>query len=117
MLMKNSLLEQLRLDYIVTARAKGLSERVIVWRHAARNALIPIASGLGQWLGLFFAGTILIESIFGLQGVGRLSYDAIIRRDYPIVLANIMILSVLHIAGNLLSDALYVVIDPRVDFS
>lgn len=117
MLMKNSLLEQLSQDYITTARAKGLSERAVVLRHALRNALIPIANGLGQWLSLFFAGSLLIETIFGLQGVGRLSYDSIIHRDYPVVLANIMILSLLHIIGNIFSDMLYVFIDPRIDFA
>lgn len=117
MLMKNSLLEQLSQDYITTARAKGLSEPAIIVRHALRNALIPIANGLGQWLSLFFAGSLLIETIFGLQGIGRLSYDSIIHRDYPVVLANIMILSVLHILGNIFSDVLYIFIDPRIDFA
>jgi microcin C transport system permease protein len=116
MLMKNSLLEQLKQDYITTARAKGLSERFVILRHALRNAILPIASGFGQFMGLFFTGSVLIETIFGLQGVGRLSYESIVHRDYPIVLANIMILSTLHIAGNLVSDFLYVVIDPRIDF-
>ena len=117
MLMKNSLMEQLGQDYIMTARAKGLSEAAVIGRHALRNALIPLANGLGQWLSLFFAGSLLIETIFGLQGVGRLSYDSILHRDYPVVLANIMILSVLHIAGNIFSDFLYIVIDPRIDFA
>jgi len=117
MLMKNSLIEQLRMDYIVTARAKGLSDRAIIYKHALRNALLPLANGFGQWIGLFFTGSILIETIFGLQGIGRLSYEAIINRDYPIVLANIIILSVVHIAGNLLSDILYIWIDPRIDFT
>lgn len=117
MLMKNSLLEQLAMDYIVTAKAKGLSKRAIVYKHALRNALLPLANGFGQWIGLFFTGSILIESIFGLQGIGKLSYEAIVNRDYPIVLANIMILSVVHIAGNLISDFLYVAIDPRIDFN
>jgi microcin C transport system permease protein len=116
MLMKNSLLEQLKQDYITTARAKGLNEKVVILRHALRNAILPIASGFGQFIGLFFTGSVLIETIFGLQGVGRLSYESIIHRDYPIVLANIMILSALHIAGNLISDFLYVIIDPRIDF-
>jgi microcin C transport system permease protein len=116
MLMKNSLIEQLAMDYVVTARSKGLNEKQIVYRHALRNALLPLANGFGQWIGLFFAGSLLIETIFGLQGVGRLSYEAIVNRDYPIVLANIMILSVLHVVGNILSDLLYVWIDPRIDF-
>lgn len=116
MIMKNSMLDQLKQDYIMTARAKGLSERAVVLRHALRNALIPIANGLGHWVSLFFAGSLLIETIFNLQGIGRLSYDSILHRDYPVVLANIMILSVLTIFGNLISDFLYVIIDPRIDY-
>ncbi len=117
LLMKNSLLDQLKLDYVLTARAKGLTERTIVWRHAVRNALLPIASGMGQWLSVFFSGSVLLETVFGLQGMGRLSYESILRRDYPIVLANILILSLLHIVGNLLSDFAYVLLDPRIDFA
>jgi len=116
-LMKNSLLEQLRQDYVTTARAKGLPEKRVIGKHALRNALLPIANGLGHWIGLFFAGSLLIETIFGLQGIGRLSFESILHRDYPVVLANIMILSVLHILGNLMSDVLYVVIDPRIDYA
>lgn len=116
MLMKNSMLEQLKLDYVTTARAKGLPERAVVLKHVLRNALLPIANGFGQWVGLFFAGSLLIETIFNLQGIGRLSYESIVQRDYPVVLANIIILSVLYILGNLISDILYVVIDPRIDF-
>lgn len=117
MLMKNSLMEQLRQDYVLTARAKGLRERIVVGKHALRNALLPIANGLGQWIGLFFTGSLLIESIFGLHGIGRLSYESIVNRDYPVVLANIMILSVLHVLGNVLTDLLYICVDPRVDFN
>ncbi len=116
MLMKNSLIEQLRQDYVTTARAKGLPERLVIGRHALRNAILPIANGVGQWIGLFFAGSLLIETIFGLQGIGRLSYEAIGHRDYPVVLADIMILSVLTIVGNVISDFLYIIIDPRIDF-
>jgi microcin C transport system permease protein len=117
MMTKNSLLEQLRQDYVLTARAKGLDEKTVLWKHAFRNALLPIASNLGQWLSVFFTGSLLLETIFGLNGIGRLSYESIVRRDYPIVLANILILSTLHIAGNLLSDLLYVKIDPRIEFA
>jgi microcin C transport system permease protein len=116
MLMKNSMLDQLKQDYIRTARAKGLEEKWVVGRHALRNALIPIANGFGQWVSVFFAGSLLIETIFSLRGIGLLSYESIVQRDYPIVLANILILSVLYILGNLLSDLLYVVIDPRIDY-
>jgi microcin C transport system permease protein len=117
MLMKNSLLEQVNQDYVTTARAKGLPEKLVIGRHALKNALLPIANGLGQWLSLFFAGSLLIESIFNLQGIGRLSYEAILHRDYPVVLADIMIISVLHIIGNVFSDFLYICIDPRIDFA
>lgn len=117
MLMKNAMLEQLKQDYVITARSKGLSEWSITLQHVLRNALLPIASGLGDWLTLFFSGSLLIETIFGLQGIGRLSYESIISRDYPVVLATIMILSFLHILGRLISDFLYVWIDPRIDYS
>jgi microcin C transport system permease protein len=90
---------------------------LVIGRHALKNALLPIANGLGQWLSLFFAGSLLIESIFNLQGIGRLSYEAILHRDYPVVLADIMIISVLHIIGNVFSDFLYICIDPRIDFA
>jgi len=116
-LMKNSLLDQLRQDYVTTARAKGLPEKLVIGRHALRNALLPIANGFGQFVGIFFAGSLLIETIFGLQGIGRLSYESIIYRDYPVVLSNIMILSVLYIIGNMISDFLYVIIDPRIDYA
>lgn len=117
MIMKNSMLGELKQDYVMTARAKGLSETAVVLIHALRNALIPIANGLGHWVSLFFAGSLLIETIFNLQGIGRLSYDSILHRDYPVVLADIMILSVLTIFGNLISDFLYVIIDPRIDYT
>lgn len=117
LLMKNSLLEELKKEYLTTARAKGLSERTVILRHALKNALIPIASGFGQWLSVFFTGSLLIESIFNLRGLGRLSFESIQHRDYPIVLAVILLLSVAHILGNLLSDFLYTKLDPRIDFA
>ena len=116
LLMKNSLMDQLKQDYVTTARAKGLSEKIVVVKHALKNALLPIANGLGQWIAIFFSGSLLIETIFNLNGIGRLSYESILHRNYPVVLANIMILSGLHIVGNILSDFLYVVLDPRIDF-
>lgn len=97
--------------------SQGAFGKLVIWRHAFRNAILPIANGFGQWVSLFFAGSLLIETIFNLQGIGLLSYESIIQRDYPVVLANIMILSVLYIIGNLISDILYVVIDPRIDFT
>jgi len=116
LLMKNSLLDELGKDYVSAARAKGLPEKIVVLRHALHNALLPLAHNVGGWLPVFFSGSLLLETIFNLQGVGRLSYDAILHRDYPIVLANIVILSVLSVIGNLVSDILYVLVDPRLDF-
>ena len=116
LLMKNSLLDELGKDYVTSARAKGLPEKTVVLKHALHNALLPLAHNVGGWLPVFFSGSLLLETIFNLQGVGRLSYDAILHRDYPIVLANIVILSVLSVVGNLVSDILYVLVDPRLDF-
>lgn len=117
MVMKNSLIEQLSQDYRRTAEAKGLSSRMVIYKHCLRNALIPIATGIGGYIGLFLTGSLLIEQVFGLDGVGRLSYESIMERDYPVVLAIIFIGSVATMLGNLISDTLYVLIDPRIDFS
>lgn len=116
MLMKNSLLEEIKLDYVRTARAKGLSERLVVYRHALRNALIPIATGLGSFLAVFFAGSIIIESMFSLDGMGLLSFKSALDRDYNVLMGLIFFQSVLSLVGRLISDFLYVVIDPRIDF-
>ncbi len=117
MLMKNSLLDVIRLDYIRTARAKGLSERVVYFKHALRNALIPIATGIGGFLGLFFSGSIIIEQLFQLDGMGLLGYNSVLARDYNVIMGLIFIQSLLMLVGRLLSDLAYVLIDPRIDFS
>lgn len=117
MIMRNSLINQLSEDYKRTAQAKGLGQRSVVLKHCFRNALIPIASGLGQYVGLFLAGSLLIEQVFGLDGLGRLSYESLQARDYPVALAIIVLGSLATIAGTLLSDILYVLIDPRIDFA
>ena len=116
-LMKNSLLNVLRLDYIRTARAKGLSSKIIIYKHALRNALIPIVTGLGSFLGIFFAGSFIVEKIFSLDGIGLLGYNSIINRDYPVLMALIVVTSILGLLSRLVSDLLYVVVDPRIDFS
>lgn len=115
-LMKNSMLDVVSQDYIRTARAKGLSENVVNFKHALRNALIPIATGLSGFLGVFFAGSIIIESIFGLDGIGKLQIESIYSRDYNVIMALIFISSVVLLVGRLVSDLLYVFIDPRIDF-
>lgn len=117
LLMKNSLLEEIKKDYVRTARAKGLSDRIVIYRHTLRNALIPIATGFGTVLSVFFAGSLLLETIFGLDGIGLLGYQSILSRDYNVLMGLLAIQSLLFLAGNILSDFLYVVIDPRIDFS
>ena len=117
MLMKNSLLEEIKKDYVRTARAKGLGEKAVYLKHALRNALIPIATGIGGFLGVFFAGSILLETIFQLDGMGLLSYQAILERDYNIIMGLLFFQSMLMLCGNLISDITYVFVDPRIDFS
>lgn len=117
MLMKNSLIEQLSQDYKRTAEAKGMTRLSVIYKHCVRNALIPIATGLGSYIGLFLTGSLLIEQVFGLDGLGRLSYESITERDYPVVLAIIFLGAVATLLGNLISDLMYVVIDPRIDFN
>lgn len=116
-LMKNSLMENLSSDYVRTAMAKGLSFRAALYRHALRNSLIPIATGFGAILTVFVSGSLLIEVVFNIHGMGLLSYNAVNQRDYPVTLGIIMVASFLTIMGNLVSDMLYVVIDPRISFS
>jgi microcin C transport system permease protein len=116
LLMKNSLLEQIGKDYLRTVLAKGGSARRAVWGHALRNALIPIATGIGGILGVMFAGSVIIEQIFEIPGMGRLSLEAIIGRDYPVFMAILALTSVLGLLGNIISDFCYVVIDPRINF-
>lgn len=117
MLMKNSLLEEIKKDYIRTARAKGLNEQVVYLKHALRNALIPIVTGLGNFLSLFFAGSLLLETIFNLDGIGLLSYNSLLERDYNVIMGLVFFQSFLMLIGNLISDLAYVVVDPRIDFS
>jgi len=117
LLMKNSLLDQISADYVRTVIAKGGSRTRAIWCHAFRNALIPIATGLGPMIGLLFAGSIIIETIFEIPGMGRLSWDALIGRDYAVFLALLALTASFQLVGNLISDLLYMIIDPRIDFS
>ncbi|MBH48893.1 MAG: peptide ABC transporter permease [Halobacteriovorax sp.] len=117
MLMKNSLLDEIKKDYIRTARAKGLSETQVTMKHALRNALIPIVTGLGGFLSVFFAGSLLIETIFNLDGMGLLGYKSVLDRDYNVIMGLVTVQSLLMLLGNLISDLAYVFVDPRIDFS
>jgi microcin C transport system permease protein len=115
-LMRNSLLDVIRQDYVRTARAKGLDERVVLYKHAMRNALIPVAVNLGGFLQVFLAGSLIIENVFQLDGLGRLGYTSILARDYNVIMGLIFFNAVTLMIGRLLSDITYVLIDPRIDF-
>ncbi|MGH9785136.1 MAG: ABC transporter permease subunit [Terriglobia bacterium] len=115
-LMKNSLMENLGQDYVRTAFAKGLSERRVIFVHALRNSLIPIATGLGHVISIILAGSFLIEKVFNIDGMGYLGYTSILQRDYPVALGILVISSLLMLVGNILSDMIYVVVDPRIRF-
>ena len=115
-MMKNSLLENLSQDYVRTAFAKGLSERRVIFMHAVRNSLIPIATGIGGLLGVWLAGSYILEKVFNIDGIGMLAYNAIIDRDYPIVTGFMAISLTLRLLGNLISDICYAAIDPRIRF-
>lgn len=115
-LMKNSLLENLGQDYVRTAFAKGLDEKRVIFVHALRNSLIPLATGLGHAISLILAGSFLIERVFNIDGMGYLGYQSIITRDYPVALGILVISSFLMLIGNILSDIIYVIVDPRIRF-
>jgi microcin C transport system permease protein len=116
MLTKNSLLEELNKDYIRTALAKGVPFKTVAWRHGLRNALIPLATGMGGIFTVMFAGALLIERVFDIDGMGLLFYNAIVGRDYVLVLGLIVLISFFTILGRLFSDILYAVVDPRIRF-
>jgi microcin C transport system permease protein len=115
-LTKNSLLENLGQDYVRTAFAKGLDERRVIFVHALRNSLIPLATGLGQVFSLILAGSFLIERVFNIDGMGYLGYTSILQRDYPVALGILAIGSLLMLFGNILSDMIYAIVDPRIRF-
>jgi microcin C transport system permease protein len=115
-LMKNSLLDNLGADYVRTAFAKGLSEKRVIFVHAMRNSLIPLTVGIGQALGLLFAGSFLIEKTCNIQGMGLLGYNSIIQRDYPIILGVLVFMVIIRLTGNIISDVVWALIDPRIRF-
>ncbi len=117
MLMRNSMLEVIHQDYIRTAKAKGLSLWKIQFSHALRNAMIPMVTGMGTFLSIFLTGSLIIETVFRLDGIGLLSYKALMSRDYNLIMGIIFLSSLLSMLGRLLSDILYVVVDPRIDFT
>ncbi|MBI2793532.1 MAG: ABC transporter permease subunit [Ignavibacteria bacterium] len=116
MLMKNSLLENMSQDYVRTAFAKGLNEKRVIWVHAMRNSIIPIASRLGFLISVFLASSYLIEIVFSIEGLGKLSFSAILQRDYPIVFSFTVINVAIILIGTLLSDFILAMVDPRIKF-
>ena len=117
MLTKNTMLEEIRKQYVLTARSKGLSEKTVLWRHVFRNALIPIVTGFpAAFIGAFFTGSLLIETLFSLDGLGLLSYESVMKRDYPVVMGTLYFFSLIGLVAKLLNDLLYVWVDPRVQF-
>ncbi len=116
-MVRGSMLEELSSDYVRTARAKGLSTGAVLFRHAFRNALIPIITILGLQFGTLLAGTIVTETIFSWPGIGRLTVQAISSRDYPLLQGCILVIAVSYVVVNLLTDVLYAVVDPRVRLS
>jgi microcin C transport system permease protein len=117
-LTKNSFLNEITRQYVVTARAKGLSERRVLYGHVFRNAMLLVVAGLPQaFISVFFAGSLLIEVIFSLDGLGRLSYEAAVSRDYPVVFGSLFIFTLLGLLIKLVGDLSYTLVDPRIDFS
>jgi len=115
-LTKNSVIENLSQDYIKTAFAKGMPEKRVVFVHALRNSLIPISTGIGSFFGLILAGSMLIEKVFNIQGMGLLAFNSIINRDYPVTMGILVISSILMLIGNIISDMVYAWADPRIRF-
>jgi len=117
MLTKNTFVEEIRKQYVLVARAKGLDPRRVLYKHIFRNALIPLVTGLpAAVIGAFFAGAVLIETLFSLDGLGLLAYESVIRRDYPVVLGSLYLFTLIGLVVKLLADITYVIVDPRVQF-
>jgi peptide/nickel transport system permease protein len=113
---RSSMLEILRQDFIRTERAKGLSERKVIYKHAIRNAMVPVVTVIGLNFGLLLSGAILTETVFSWPGVGRLVVDAVYARDYPLVVGCILVFAIVFVIVNLITDLLYTYIDPRIHY-
>ncbi|MBF0308183.1 MAG: microcin C ABC transporter permease YejB [Magnetococcales bacterium] len=117
MLTKNCFLEEISKQYVLTARAKGLDDRAVLFRHVFRNAMMPLVTGFpGSFVAAFFSGSLLIETIFSLDGLGLLGYESVMHRDYPVVMATLYFFSLLGLITRLLTDLTYVLVDPRITF-
>jgi microcin C transport system permease protein len=117
MLTKNSFLEEINKQFVITARAKGMAERRVLYGHVFRNAMLIIIAGFpAAFVGLFFTGALLIEVIFSLDGMGLLSYEAVIKRDYPILFGTVFMFTLVGLVMQIVGDLTYVLVDPRIDF-
>ena len=113
---RTSMLDVIRQDFVRTARAKGLSEPVVIFRHALRNALLPIITLVGLYLPFLFSGTVFIEHVFAWPGMGKLVVEAVLQRDYPVVMGGTLVFAMMVVVGNLVADVLYAVVDPRIRY-
>jgi microcin C transport system permease protein len=118
LLTKNSFLDQIKMQYVTTARAKGLTENRVLFGHVFRNAMLIVIAGFpAAFIGIFFTGSLIIETIFSLDGLGRLGYQAVVNRDYPVVFGTLYVFGLIGLLVGLLSDLMYVWVDPRIDFA
>jgi len=117
LLTKNSFLDEIKKQYVITARAKGLSENRVLYGHVFRNAMLIVISGFpAVFISIFFAGSLIIETIFSLDGLGRLGFEAAVARDYPVMFGTMYIFGLMSLVVGIISDLMYVLVDPRIDF-
>ncbi|MGR3622598.1 microcin C ABC transporter permease YejB [Pseudophaeobacter sp.] len=117
LLTKNSFLDEIKKQYVITARAKGLGERQVLYGHVFRNAMLVVIAGFpAVFIGIFFSGSLIIETIFSLDGLGRLGFEAAVARDYPVIFGTLFIFGLMSLVVGILSDIMYVLVDPRIDF-
>ena len=117
LLTKNSFLDEINKQYVMTARAKGLTQRRVLYGHVFRNAMLIVIAGFpALFLGVFFGSSILIETIFSLDGLGRLGFEAAVQRDYPVIFGTLYVFGLMGLLIGILSDLTYVLVDPRIDF-
>jgi microcin C transport system permease protein len=117
LLTKNSFLDEIKKHYVMTARAKGLSERKVLYGHVFRNAMLIVIAGFPSvFIGVFFGGSVIIETIFSLDGLGRMGFEAAVARDYPVIFGTLFVFGLMSLVVGILSDLVYVFVDPRIDF-
>jgi microcin C transport system permease protein len=117
LLTKNSFLDEIKKQYVMTARAKGLSETRVLYGHVFRNAMLIVIAGFPSvFIGIFFSGSLIIETIFSLDGLGRLGFEAAVARDYPVIFGTLFIFGLMSLVVGIMSDLMYVLVDPRIDF-